>query len=69
VEADMHQTYGIDIAAPGFLEAHSVRWLQARILGLLSPVNRLVVGMAGAVEVPQFDSRLHFALFPPKEVK
>lgn len=41
VEADLHETYGLDIGAPGLLDARSWRWLRVRILGLLSADSRL----------------------------
>ncbi len=39
VEADLHETYGIDIE--DVLHTRSWRWLRIRILGLLSTESRL----------------------------
>ncbi|MFF9261994.1 hypothetical protein [Streptomyces longwoodensis] len=41
VEADLHEVYGVDVGAPGVLEARSWRWLRVRILGLLSTDSRI----------------------------
>ena len=41
VEADLHEHYGIDLDAPGLLDARSWRWLRTRVLGLLSTDSRL----------------------------
>jgi hypothetical protein len=41
VEADLHEVYGVDIGAPGLLDARSWRWLRVRILGLLSADSRI----------------------------
>ncbi|MFJ3867912.1 hypothetical protein [Streptomyces nigra] len=41
VEADLHEVYGVDVGAPGLLDARSWRWLRVRILGLLSADSRL----------------------------
>ncbi|MFD8611082.1 hypothetical protein [Streptomyces sp. NPDC059631] len=41
IEADLHDQYGIDVEAPGLLQARSWRWLRVRILGLLSADSRL----------------------------
>jgi len=50
IEADLHQVYGIDVES-GILRERTWRWLQARILGLLSTD----------------ESRLHRHIFPPEE--
>jgi len=39
IEADLHQTYGIDYEAA--LDTRSWRWLSLRILGLLSTDSRI----------------------------
>jgi hypothetical protein len=41
VEADLHETYGVDVGAPGLLDTRSWRWLRLRILGLLSADSRI----------------------------
>jgi len=41
VEADLHEIYGVDVGAPGLLQARSWRWLRVRILGLLSSDSRI----------------------------
>jgi hypothetical protein len=41
VEADLHETYGVDVGAPGLLETRSWRWLRVRIFGLLSADSRI----------------------------
>ena len=63
----MHEHYGIDLAEPGLLERRSARWLKVRIGGLLSPVTEALVAGDRVVELPRFRSRLHYALYPPKE--
>jgi len=40
IEADLHSQYGID-ASSGILRERTWRWLQVRILGLLSAETRL----------------------------
>jgi hypothetical protein len=40
IEADLHDTYGIDVE-DGILRRRTWRWLQIRILGLLSCDSRL----------------------------
>lgn len=40
IEADLHETYGIDVES-GILRARTWRWLQIRIVGLLSAESRL----------------------------
>lgn len=55
VEADLHETYGVDIAAPGLLDTRSWRWLRVRVLGLLSAdsrINRLLNPPPDAPRVP-----------------
>ncbi|MGA5509354.1 hypothetical protein [Streptomyces umbrinus] len=37
----MHEIYGVDVGAPGLLQARSWRWLRVRILGLLSADSRI----------------------------
>ncbi|MER7047726.1 hypothetical protein [Streptomyces jumonjinensis] len=37
----MHEVYGLDLSAPGLMQARSWRWLRIRILGLLSTESRL----------------------------
>ncbi|QHF99035.1 hypothetical protein DEH18_33445 [Streptomyces sp. NHF165] len=46
VEADLHETYGIDLGAPGVLRSRSWRWLRLRILGLMSADSRLARHLA-----------------------
>jgi hypothetical protein len=41
LEADLHETYGVDVEAPGLLASRSGRWLRTRILGLLAVDSRL----------------------------
>nr|WP_239159997.1 hypothetical protein [Virgisporangium ochraceum] len=41
VEADLHETYGIDVEQPDLLRHRSWRWLRTRIVGLLSADTRL----------------------------
>jgi hypothetical protein len=42
VEADFHQTYGIDLGTPGLLKQRTGHWLRMRLLGLLTePRTRL----------------------------
>jgi hypothetical protein len=41
IEADLHETYGIDVGAPGALRERSWRWLKVRVAGLLSTESRL----------------------------
>ena len=41
IEADLHSEYGIDVEDRALIRARSWRWLQARILGLLSVKSRL----------------------------
>ncbi|KOX16575.1 hypothetical protein ADL06_33285 [Streptomyces sp. NRRL F-6491] len=41
VEADLHETYGLDLGTPGLLQSRSWRWLRVRVLGLLSTETRL----------------------------
>ncbi|MQT03856.1 hypothetical protein FF041_27910 [Streptomyces jumonjinensis] len=41
IEADLHEVYGLDLSAPGLMQARSWRWLRIRILGLLSTESRL----------------------------
>ncbi|MEU9557973.1 hypothetical protein [Streptomyces fumanus] len=47
IEADLHQVYGIDVedgradGTGGILQRRTWRWLQLRILGLLSTESRL----------------------------
>ncbi|WP_330261786.1 hypothetical protein [Streptomyces sp. NBC_00539] len=41
VEADLHETYGLDLSTPGLLQTRSWRWLRVRVLGLLSTETRL----------------------------
>lgn len=36
VEVDLHEQYGVDIGAPGFLRTRTWRWLRTRVFGLLS---------------------------------
>ncbi|QJT07164.1 hypothetical protein G9272_32040 [Streptomyces asoensis] len=40
IEADLHQVYGIDVES-GVLAQRTWRWLQLRILALLSTESRL----------------------------
>lgn len=46
VEADLHETYGIDLDQPRLLPRHTWRWLQSRIIGLLSADTRLSRALA-----------------------
>jgi len=41
VEADLHDTYGIDLDEPGLLKARSWRWLRTRLFGLLTADTRV----------------------------
>lgn len=41
VEADLHQHYGVDCDDRALMRARSWRWLQSRIVGLLSIESRL----------------------------
>jgi hypothetical protein len=41
IEADLHETYGIDVGDRALLRARSWRWLRVRILGLLSTECRI----------------------------
>ncbi|GIE29958.1 hypothetical protein Ait01nite_030030 [Actinoplanes italicus] len=46
IEADLHSEYGIDVEDPGLMASRSWRWLQTRIVGLLSmPKSRLSLAM------------------------
>lgn len=40
IEADLHQVYGVDVES-GVLRERTWRWLQLRILGLLSTESRM----------------------------
>ncbi|WP_431892976.1 hypothetical protein [Micromonospora haikouensis] len=41
VEADLHDRYGVDVDNRGLMRRRSWRWLEVRILGLLSADTRL----------------------------
>ncbi|MEV6297856.1 hypothetical protein AB0M02_00450 [Actinoplanes sp. NPDC051861] len=41
IEADLHERYGVDVEDRALMRARSWRWLQTRILGLLSVQSRL----------------------------
>ncbi|MFI7532574.1 hypothetical protein [Streptosporangium sp. NPDC049376] len=42
IEADLHQTYGVDLGEPGLLRARTGAWLRVRVLGLLTePKSRI----------------------------
>lgn len=53
IEADLHSEYGID-ADSGILRERSWRWLQVRILGLLSAETRLYRHFAPPPEDPKY---------------
>ena len=53
VEADLHQVYGIDIDDRHLLRRRTWRWLEARILGLLSTNCRLSRALAPEPELPK----------------
>lgn len=46
VEADLHETYGIDLGERDLLRARSWRWLRVRILGLLAADTRIARAFA-----------------------
>jgi hypothetical protein len=60
----MQETYGIDVSQPGLLDARSVRWLKARIGGLLSTPFGYQVTEAGVLRLPV--TRLQAVLYPAK---
>lgn len=41
MEADLHERYGIDLSDPAIRHGRTWRWLQVRILALLSVDSRL----------------------------
>jgi len=41
VEADLHETFGVDVGDRQLMRARSWRWLQTRIFGLLNADTRL----------------------------
>lgn len=41
MEADLQDVYGIDVSDPAIRHGRTWRWLQVRILGLLSVDSRL----------------------------
>lgn len=41
IEADLHQTYGVDVETPGLLAARTARWLRTRIVALAATDSRL----------------------------
>lgn len=42
VEADLHQSYGVDLGQPGLLKQRTGHWLRVRVIGLLAdPKTRL----------------------------
>lgn len=41
IEADLHDTYGVDVGDTALMAARSWRWLRVRVLGLLSADTRL----------------------------
>lgn len=46
IEADLHERYGIDVEDRDLMRSRSWRWLQTRIVGLLSlPKSRLTLAM------------------------
>jgi hypothetical protein len=51
VEADLHETYGLDVGDRQLLTTRSWRWLRARILGLLSTDTRITRKFAPQEEV------------------
>jgi len=61
----MQERYGIDLDEPGLLDRRSGRWLQARIMGLLSVPYRYVMTEAGPVSRPT--TRLQSALDSGRE--
>ncbi|MYU21193.1 hypothetical protein GTY84_04935 [Streptomyces sp. SID8352] len=52
IEADLHQVYGIDVE-DGVLQRRTWRWLQVRVLGLLSAETRLHRHFAPPPEDPK----------------
>lgn len=51
MEADLHETYGLDVGDHQLLAARSWRWLRARILGLLASDTRITRKFAPKEEV------------------
>lgn len=51
MEADLHETYGLDVGDRQLLAGRSWRWLRARILGLLSTDTRITRKFAPPEEV------------------
>jgi hypothetical protein len=41
IEADLHETYGIDVEDDHLLQRRSWRWFRTRVIGLLSTESRL----------------------------
>ncbi|MBG0560729.1 hypothetical protein [Actinoplanes aureus] len=41
IEADLHERYGVDVEDRAVMRSRSWRWLQTRIVGLLSVESRL----------------------------
>ncbi|MFJ6566218.1 hypothetical protein ACIQNU_02270 [Streptomyces sp. NPDC091292] len=56
IEADLHQAYGIDVES-GVLRERSWRWLQVRILGLLSTESRIAQHFSPPPETPRTPRR------------
>ncbi len=56
IENDLHQEYGIDVGDPVLMRARSWRWLEARIVGLLSTECRLSRALAPDPDGPNLPS-------------
>jgi hypothetical protein len=57
VEADLHQTYGVDLGTPGLLKQRTGHWLRVRILGLLADPNTRLYRVFRAREEDQAAGR------------
>ncbi|WP_306839756.1 hypothetical protein [Catenuloplanes nepalensis] len=53
LEADLHDVYGVDLGDPVVLRTRSWRWLETRILGLLSADTRLHRALFPPPETPR----------------
>ena len=67
VEADLHETFGIDLDEPGLMQSRSWRWLKRRIEQLLTRPPSIVIGPNGK-SLTIHGTRLALALDPPKSV-
>ena len=71
VEADLHQTFGIDVEDRTMMARRSWRWLQVRVRGLVDAPPAYVPVPFGdeqqqgvkLLAIPQ--TRLGYALYPP----